>query len=388
MDGDIFVIQGDGRLVELSHRPYDSEDHLQELLAHYPALLAGGQINPESPRRWLLVEREVGVPDETGGSDRWALDHLFLDQDGVPTLVEVKRSTDTRIRREVVGQMLDYAANAVAYWPVESLRARFESRCETEGLDPEATLSEFLGPEGVPENYWERVKTNLLAGRLRLVFVADAVPAELRRVVEFLNQQMDPAEVLAIEVPQFVGADVRTIAPRVIGRTEQASRARGTASGPRAQWTEETFLAALEERTSPQVVAVCRDLLRRGEALGLQTWWGRGLKDGSFTLWLKHGGQNYYLVSAYTYGRIEALFQYLRTAGPFRDLEVREEFRGRLNAVPGFAIPPDALERRPRLALTDLAAAPGALDRLIEALAWARERIEAREGLPPGSGGA
>ena len=31
----------------------------------------------------------------------------------MPTLVEVKRSSDTRIRREVVGQMLHYAANAV-----------------------------------------------------------------------------------------------------------------------------------------------------------------------------------------------------------------------------------------------------------------------------------
>jgi len=29
-------------------------------------------------------------------------------------VVEVKRGTDTRIRREVVGQMLDYAANAVS----------------------------------------------------------------------------------------------------------------------------------------------------------------------------------------------------------------------------------------------------------------------------------
>jgi hypothetical protein len=34
-----------------------------------------------------------------------------FDQNAVPTLVEVKRSSDTRIRREVVGQMLDYAAN-------------------------------------------------------------------------------------------------------------------------------------------------------------------------------------------------------------------------------------------------------------------------------------
>ena len=56
------------------------------------------------------------------GGNRWSLDHLFLDQEGIPTLVEVKRGTDTRIRREVVGQMLDYAANAIVYWPVEELR--------------------------------------------------------------------------------------------------------------------------------------------------------------------------------------------------------------------------------------------------------------------------
>ena len=51
-----------------------------------------------------------------GGSDRGSLDHLFLDQDAVPTLVEVKRSENTQIRREVVGQMLDYAANGVMFW--------------------------------------------------------------------------------------------------------------------------------------------------------------------------------------------------------------------------------------------------------------------------------
>jgi hypothetical protein len=35
--------------------------------------------------------------------------------------VEVKCNIDTRIRPEVVGQMLDYVANAVVYWPVEAL---------------------------------------------------------------------------------------------------------------------------------------------------------------------------------------------------------------------------------------------------------------------------
>jgi hypothetical protein len=30
------------------------------------------------------------------GGGRWSVDHLFLDQDAVPTIVEVKRSTDPR----------------------------------------------------------------------------------------------------------------------------------------------------------------------------------------------------------------------------------------------------------------------------------------------------
>ncbi len=148
MSGGIFLLQGDESLIEMREQAYDSEAVLQRLLAQYPNLLAGDQINRAEPRRWLLVAREMGVPGEEVGGDRWSLDHLFLDQDGVPTLVEVKRSADTRIRREVVGQMLDYAANAVVYWPVERIRARFEAGQTTTGADPTLAINEFLGPEG------------------------------------------------------------------------------------------------------------------------------------------------------------------------------------------------------------------------------------------------
>ena len=48
-------------------------------------------------------------------SGRWSLDHLFVTRDGVPVLVELKRAMNSRLRREVVGQILDYAANATAY---------------------------------------------------------------------------------------------------------------------------------------------------------------------------------------------------------------------------------------------------------------------------------
>ena len=95
--GEIFLIKDGHTLVPLTQQPYESEGLLQTLLAKYPSLLAGDQVNPETPRKWLLIRREIRVPDTEGGSGRWSLDHLFLDQDGVPTLVEVKRSSDTRI---------------------------------------------------------------------------------------------------------------------------------------------------------------------------------------------------------------------------------------------------------------------------------------------------
>ena len=90
MSGGIFLLSGE-QLVEMREHAYDSEDLLQALLAKYPNLLAGDQL-AGSPRRWLLVKREVGVPDRETGGSRWSLDHLFIDQGAVPTLVEVKRS--------------------------------------------------------------------------------------------------------------------------------------------------------------------------------------------------------------------------------------------------------------------------------------------------------
>jgi hypothetical protein len=112
MAGRIYLLKEDSKLLAMEEAEYDSESLLQKLLADHPNLLTGDQIDAEEPRRWLLVSREMAVPGEQDGAGRWSLDHLFLDQDAIPTLVEVKRSTDTRIRREVIGQMLDYAANA------------------------------------------------------------------------------------------------------------------------------------------------------------------------------------------------------------------------------------------------------------------------------------
>lgn len=86
MSGVIYLMQGEGKLVPMTEQSYDSEDVLQRLLADYHDLLGGEQMNASALRRWLLLVREAGLPSEESGGDRWSVDHLFVDQDGIPTI--------------------------------------------------------------------------------------------------------------------------------------------------------------------------------------------------------------------------------------------------------------------------------------------------------------
>lgn len=223
MSGGIFLLQDNGQVVDMRQQPFESEDFLQQLISKHPELLVGDQFGSPSPRRFLLISREMGLPSEENGGERWAIDHLFVDQDAILTVIEVKRSSDTRIRREVVGQMLDYASNAVVYLPIEKIRGRFELSHD----EPEEILTEFIGDDVVDyETFWENVRTNLQANKIRLVFIADEIPQELRRIIEFLNGNMSSVEVLGIEIKQYVNGEtgLKTLVPRVLGQTAEAQR--------------------------------------------------------------------------------------------------------------------------------------------------------------------
>jgi hypothetical protein len=351
----MFLIHQSGEIVEMNAQPYDSEKLLQGLLAKYPSVLAGDQTNGNIPRKWLFVTREAGIPDEHGGADRWSLDHIFIDANGVPTLVEVKRSTDTRIRREVVGQMLDYAANAVLYWPVETIRQRFRETCLENTSDADMVVAEFLGCDGTVDSgaaiarFWETVETNLRAGKIRLVFAADEIPPELRRVVEFLNEQMNPAEVLAIEIRQYVGTGVRTMVPTVI---QSLKRATANIERTAVQWDRGSFIAALQERRGSDAVVLANTILDWAGTHCPQLWWGEGRKDGSCFVGIRRNGVNYYPFAMWTYGRIEMQFQWLQQRSVTKKLI--EGLASRLNAIPGIQIPTDALTRRPSFELAAL----------------------------------
>jgi len=228
----------------MTEAPFDREDLLQALIAQHPEILADEEAGHG---RLLLVRREAAVSDDEDAGGRWSLDHLYVDGEGVPTLVEVKRSSDTRGRREVVAQMLDYAANAKASFSADRMAAWLDDDARARGTTAAEALSDRLGVED-PDAYWASVATNLEAERLRLIFVSDVIAPELRRIIEFLNGQMASTEVLAIEVKQYVDdtGQHQTIVPRVIGNTESARRVKRSRSRT-GKFDRPSLLAALTE---------------------------------------------------------------------------------------------------------------------------------------------
>jgi hypothetical protein len=376
MAGGVFLIQKDESLVAMTEQPYDTEEVLQVLLAKYPDLLAGDQMDAEDPRRWLLISRETPIPVEEGGGWQFSLDHLFLDQDGVPTLVEVKRASDTRIRREVVAQMLDYAANANAYGPVKPLSVQFEERCLADGLDADQEIAARLGEAIDSQDLWDRADTNLKAGKMRLVFVADSIPPELRRIVEFLNAQMSETQVVAVEIKQYVGEGLKTLVPKVIGQTQEALDKKSTARVSR-EWDEPSFFAALQEQ-HPAGVQVARRIYKWAEESMPESIWGHGA-SGSFNLRMAHKGIWYQPMSMWTYGSLNFQFEYLAGKPPFDRVEIRLEFLHRLNEIPGVDLDESTAgvkPARPRVLLGALSE-EGAVEKLLAELEWFVKTVRA-----------
>lgn len=373
MSGGIYLVQGDGQLVEMNERGYATETLLQGYLARHPNLLAGDQIDSSAPRRWLLVAKEASLASEEDGAGRWSVDHPFLDQDAVPTIVEVKRSTDTRIRREVVGQMLDYAANGVAYWSVDRLRAEFEANPESE-----QDISDLLeDPDADPEEFWQKAKTNLKAGRVRLVFVSDKIPDELRRIVEFLNEQMAPAEVLAVEIKQYVSKDsnLKTLVPRVIGQTAKAQDTKSGGVRTSRQWDETSFFEELESQV-PEAVKPARAILEWAKNSVNQVTWGKGPKYGTFRAMLEHQESAHNLLEVWTDG-----YLYIQLGDPqahtlLGEESKRSEFLRRLEEVPGVSLAAQAKKKWPSILLTRVND-EAALKQFLEVLNWFVREVQA-----------
>lgn len=191
------------------------EDALQTLLQDYPEIIPGTQIDPASdePPRFVLLRREMPVAG-------WSLDHLYVDQYGVLTLVETKLLQNPESRRDVIGQIIEYAANAQEVWAFGKARQYAVEYWSKRGKDFNDILSDKF-PELDIEEFWKKVEDNLSHRRIRLIIASDTIRPEVRRMVEYLNSEMQNTEVLGLELKIYGENDDELVfVPRIIGQTQ------------------------------------------------------------------------------------------------------------------------------------------------------------------------
>lgn len=229
----LLVLWKDGGEEHVRAGEYKEEAELQNLLCRNPNILPGAEISPDNPLRWFVLGREVGIRDINTGEIRWSIDILLVDQFGVLTLVECKLSNDSRLRREVIGQLLEYAANAQAYFSAVKIEEQAKKFYGGEGNLAQAMrlflrLDDEDSVQKGAESFWRRTEEKLRNGEIRLIIAADKIPEELQRTIAYLDQQMRDTEVLGVEIRLYESEKMQIIVPRLVGRNLLSMRNKGS----------------------------------------------------------------------------------------------------------------------------------------------------------------
>ena len=226
---DILIRTGSGSWQEPADRGYALETELQVILAAHPHLIPGVSEGAVSCREFVSA----------GGH----ADLVVVDVDGTVTLVECKLAKNPEIRREIVGQMFDYASSL---WKmsVADFDARWRAR-NRESLFQEISEDDF--------DLKEAVAANLAEGRFRIVLAVDAINSDLKRMVEYLNAMSGPTtSVIAVEYTRLSHGDIEILLPRTFG--QELAEVKATVARPRDEWPAEKFRDWLASNDSEDLV--------------------------------------------------------------------------------------------------------------------------------------
>ncbi len=278
-------IQTDTVLTTLKEEMFDNELALQILLEQYPELIPSDEIigNPS----FFLIQREF--PVSTG-----YIDHLFIDQMMVPTVIETKVN-NPEIRRKIIGQGYEYLTS-IAFelngkQIIEMAKAKWKDQYEGE-------MEKRLG---IKELDVKEIDKNLKKPRLRLIFAADFIPRELRKFVEFINSASRGIDVYAVQIEQFLLDDKKIISVSTWGPTESVIHDKSVSFGI---MSKEEFINKINqsEDLTPAVketfIGRVNSILDLAEELHISVAWG----SKSFRLTISYEGKEIKLLEFYYKG--------------------------------------------------------------------------------------
>ena len=197
---------------------YD-EAWIQNLIFAQPMAMPVGEIapgfGPLIPICKELDTRSAGYADA-----------LFINPLGMPTLVECKLWRNPQARREVVGQINDYA-RVLRSWSYVDLQRQVAQARKEQGFD----LAHYVGgrsndPDFSESVFCDNVGRNLKRGHILLLIVGDGIREGVEAIANYIQETAALHFVLGlIEVAVYKLDETRYIVqPRILAKTSIIER--------------------------------------------------------------------------------------------------------------------------------------------------------------------
>lgn len=187
------------------------EDRVQELVHAHPAILPIDEIDAAFASA-VPVCRELPTP-------AGPIDNFLVTSTGLPVLVECKLWRNPQARREVVGQILDYAKELARWSSADVQRAV----AQVLGGGPDALIETVRGHTDVPDEaaFHDELSRNLRRGRCLLLIVGDGIREGAEAIFDYLGDHAALHFSLGlVELPVFALPEGdRLIIPRILART-------------------------------------------------------------------------------------------------------------------------------------------------------------------------
>lgn len=274
----ILILEG-RKVTPLDEARFTLEGKLQDYLESYPTLIPLNEID-ENALDLLCIGREVGV---VPGS----MDLLFIDANGILTIIETKLAQNPEVRRAVIGQIVEYASYLYE-WTVEDIyeaAAKYFVKGDKVPVEyKDCTLDEamvkFVGADFVEEEFKSSIEHNLQKGNIRLIIAVNELVETLRKTVTFLNDNSN-FNILLLIVKRFKESDSKSIfIPSIFGYKKPSNVSR---TENRHLWTKDEFLQdIIDKQCDKETADGIRKLLKFAEENG-KIKWGTGTLTGSFT---------------------------------------------------------------------------------------------------------
>ena len=192
------------------------ENSLQKLLFRFPQALPLAAIDGAYAGA-VPICRELSLP-------AGALDALYINQLGRLTLAEFKLWRNPQARREVIGQILDYAKD-LASWRYEDLQRQVSQALRKKGNVLYDRVRK-CHPELDEAAFCDNVSRHLRRGEFLLLIVGDGIREDARNIVDFVQRHSGLHFNLALVEAALCrdGPGRLLVQPRILAKTEIVAR--------------------------------------------------------------------------------------------------------------------------------------------------------------------